>query len=440
MRQYSTYRPHTTENVTALQQQDQFFKPTIQAKLSINQPNDAYEQEANNVAEQVVGTKSTSKPTFFSPVSIQRKCKECEEEEKGSVQRKEAGNAQTTSAQTENYVSSVSGGKPLAKEDKTFFESRMGYDFSGVRIHNDTMAQQSAKKINALAYTHGNDIVFAQGQYEPGTTEGKKLLAHELTHVVQQTGSDIAMKEAPGMIQRDMNKDPAELDDDVLQSEYDAYNQHIHQVKPEDYTSEEGNMEYFIALEKELKRRCLKSNPSHPKEVSKKLVDRITGKYAGIDGDPGEGLKLTPYVASEGQCTIGYGHVIFPKSTCTINSETTEDNKVKKTCSCASPWNAISKDRAIEVLKEDMKKHENEVHNKIKVDLNQAEFDAMVDLSAHVGSVPASFASYVNENWCTNKDAVREKYLKTAITMKDPDTKQYKVMKNFVERRKKRAW
>ena len=113
---------------------------------------------------------------------------------------------------------------------------------------------------------------------------------------------------------------------------------------------------------------------------------------------------------------------------------------MKKSCTCASPWNAITKDRAIEVLKQDMQKHQNEVHNKIKVDLNQAEFDAMVDLSAHVGSVPASFASFVNDNWCTNKDAVREKYLKTAITMKDPDTKKYKVMKNFVERRKKRAW
>jgi hypothetical protein len=87
-----------------------------------------------------------------------------------------------------------------------------------------------------------------------------------------------------------------------------------------------------------------------------------------------------------------------------------------------------------------MQKHINEVNSKIKVDLNQAEFDAMVDLSAHVGSVPSDFANYVNENWCTNKEVVRDRYLKTAITMKDPDTKQYKVMKNFVERRKRRAW
>jgi hypothetical protein len=87
-----------------------------------------------------------------------------------------------------------------------------------------------------------------------------------------------------------------------------------------------------------------------------------------------------------------------------------------------------------------MRKHIKEVDAKIKVDLNEAEFDAMVDLSAHVGSMPSEFANFVNDNWCTNKMAVRDRYLRTAITMKDPDTKQYKVMKNFVERRKKRAW
>lgn len=413
-----------------------FFQP----KSSINQPNDIYEKEANDVADKVMQMDTMVTPAFFSPVSVQRKCAECEEEEK-SLQRKESnGNAATASQKTGNYISSITGGSALGNEEKAFFESRMGYDFSGVRIHTDSNANQSAKNINALAYTHGNNIVFGQGQYQPGTNEGKKLLAHELTHVIQQSSDVVSMEQAPLMIQRAMDKDPSELDDDQLKSEYEAYNEYVHNIAPEDYAAEEDNMSYFLALKEEIKKRCLKSNPSHPKEVSQKLIDRITGKYASIDGDPGEGLFLTPYVASEGQCTIGYGHVIFPKSTCTINTETTDDGKTKKACACAAPWNAITKDRAIDVLKQDLQKHMNEVHNKIKVDLNQAEFDAMVDLSAHVGSVPSDFASYVNENWCINKDAVRERYLKTAIKMKDPDTKQYKVMKNFVERRKKRAW
>ncbi len=398
-------------------------KPAFfQAKLAINQPNDVYEQEANAVADKIVQQDNVAANAFFKPASIQRK------PNNDKVPR--------TSAETENYIGNLSGGKSLGKEERSFFESKMGYDFSNVRIYNDSSAHQSAQNINALAYTSGNNIVFASNQYQPNTNEGKKLLAHELTHVVQQS-SDAS---SSPLVQRETNKDPSELSDDVLQSEYDAYNEYIHTIQPEDYPAEEGNMEYFNALEKELKKRCIKSSPAQPKEVGQTLIDRITGKYAKVDGDPGEGLFLTPYVASEGQCTIGYGHVIFPKSSCTINTETTDDGKTKKTCACASPWNAITKDRAVELLKQDMQTHMNEVHNKIKVDLNQAEFDAMVDLSAHVGSLPSDFVSFVNENWCTNKDAVRNRYLRTAITMKDPDTKQYKVMKNFVERRKKRAW
>jgi len=167
-----------------------FFNPLVQTKLAINKPGDVYEQEADTVADNVMMQDASTKPAFFSPASIQRKCAECEEEEK-NMQRKESDNkAMTSSAQTENYISSLSGGDPLSKKEKTFFESRMGYDFSNVRIHNNNKANESASNINALAYTHGNDIIFNSGQYQPGTTEGKKLLAHELTHVVQQKNAD----------------------------------------------------------------------------------------------------------------------------------------------------------------------------------------------------------------------------------------------------------
>ena len=67
-----------------------------------------------------------------------------------------------------------------------FFNQKMGYDFSNVKIHTDAVAAKSASSINAQAYTTGNHIVFNQNQYHPETTDGKKLLAHELTHVVQQ--------------------------------------------------------------------------------------------------------------------------------------------------------------------------------------------------------------------------------------------------------------
>lgn len=78
------------------------------------------------------------------------------------------------------------GGQPLDADTRTFMEPRFGHDFSRVRIHTDERAVKSAESVNALAYTVGSDIVFNQGRYAPDTYEGKHLLAHELTHVVQQ--------------------------------------------------------------------------------------------------------------------------------------------------------------------------------------------------------------------------------------------------------------
>jgi hypothetical protein len=174
-----------------------FFQP----KLSINQPNDVYEQEADAVADKVMrmsDPSSTHTNTFFKPAitPVQRKCAHCEEEDK-SAQRKENGNNENA-AGTEGYIQSLPGnGKPLGERERSFFEPRIGYDFSNVKIHTGAEAARSALSIGALAYTTGNDIVFGENQYAPNTDGGKKLLAHELTHVVQQN-SGIKTK----MIQR----------------------------------------------------------------------------------------------------------------------------------------------------------------------------------------------------------------------------------------------
>lgn len=107
------------------------------------------------------------------------------------VQRKSTNTQNDLSAsnnQLDTYVSSLSGGKPLSDESRDFYESRFGYDFSNVRIHDDAAASKSAQSINALAYTHGNNIVFNSGQYSPQSTTGKRLLGHELVHTIQQTG------------------------------------------------------------------------------------------------------------------------------------------------------------------------------------------------------------------------------------------------------------
>lgn len=167
--------------------------PFFQPKLTVNQPEDQYEQEANAIADKVMRMPEPSGNSngFFKPAfsSVQRKCAHCEEEEK-KAQRKEISNDATeASAQTENYINSLSGGSALEEKERGFFEPRMGCDFSDVRIHTGADAVKSAQSTNALAYTTGNNIIFNKGQYNPDTNIGKNLLAHELTHVVQQQHS-----------------------------------------------------------------------------------------------------------------------------------------------------------------------------------------------------------------------------------------------------------
>ncbi len=178
-----------------------FFQP----KLTINQPNDAYEQEADAMADRVIRMpgKKNGETFFKSPLSsIQRKCQHCGEEDK-MLHRKET-NSETIAASphSENYIHSLNGtGRPLTTSERSFFEPRFGHDFSGVQLHTDAEANHSAKSLNALAYTHGNNIVFAKGEDNTNTDSGKKLMAHELTHVVQQGG-------ATGRIQKQDAPDP----------------------------------------------------------------------------------------------------------------------------------------------------------------------------------------------------------------------------------------
>jgi hypothetical protein len=106
-------------------------------------------------------------------------------EEPAPVQRKAADAAP---AHVSADVLPRSAGRPLDSGTRAFMESTFGFDFSKVRVHTDASASASAKAINALAYTVGNDLVFAAGQYSPHTAEGKKLLAHELAHTIQQNG------------------------------------------------------------------------------------------------------------------------------------------------------------------------------------------------------------------------------------------------------------
>lgn len=169
-----------------------FFKPIIQPKLTINQPNDIYEQEADAMETSIMRMpdQGNVQPFFHSVNSsngIQKKCAHCEEEDKLQMKGESgAGGGMAAPAIVHNTINS--GGKPLDANTKTFMESRFGYDFGNVQIHDDSSAHQSSAAINALAYTHGNHVVFGAGWYQPTTDPGKQLIAHELTHVLQQGG------------------------------------------------------------------------------------------------------------------------------------------------------------------------------------------------------------------------------------------------------------
>jgi peptidoglycan hydrolase-like protein with peptidoglycan-binding domain len=169
-----------------------------QAKLHIGQADDQYEREADRVAEHVmrmpeprlsssVSDSSLTNSTIPHSGTIQRICASCLED-KELIQTKTTGDItpEVTPAINSSIQSLQGGGRPMSGSERSFFEPRFGQDFSKVRVHADSKANQLAKSIHAKAFTKGNDVVFADGEYSPGSISGKRLLGHELTHVVQQ--------------------------------------------------------------------------------------------------------------------------------------------------------------------------------------------------------------------------------------------------------------
>ena len=131
------------------------------------------------------------KPIFDSDAPpddpLQRKCEACAEEDPEPVQRKESDStAEASPDLSQRLQSSRGGGSPLPSDTRTQMEGAMGADFSGVRVHTGSDAADMSQGIHAQAFTHGSDIYFNEGKYDPGSTDGQRLLAHELTHTVQQ--------------------------------------------------------------------------------------------------------------------------------------------------------------------------------------------------------------------------------------------------------------
>ena len=216
-----------------------YHQASIQTKLTIGQPGDKYEQEADKVSDQVMNMsqsvqrqensdeearmkpeiqrqeeKEEEEPVATKPLAnaitplvqrqetpedeeaqmkpeIQREeMEEKKEEDEGGVQAKSDSSNTNTKGLEQQLGNSKGGGSPLSDGVRSFMEPRFGTDFSDVKVHTDSSSVQMNQDIQAQAFTHGQDIYFNSGKYSPDTNEGKSLLAHELTHVVQQRGKE----------------------------------------------------------------------------------------------------------------------------------------------------------------------------------------------------------------------------------------------------------
>jgi len=159
----------------------------VQTKLAINEAGDEYEQEADRVAARVM---QAPEPQLQRACAGGGSCSRCQTEMHGHqrFQMKRVALNDLSQTAVPPIVHEVlrSPGHPLDPATRSFMEPRFGHDFSHVRVHFGADANQSAEEFNAYAYTLGHDIVFGADRFAPGTLEGQRLLAHELTHVVQQ--------------------------------------------------------------------------------------------------------------------------------------------------------------------------------------------------------------------------------------------------------------
>lgn len=238
-------QPQTAKHTSITNSQRNSKGIAIQAKLTVGKPNDKYEQEADRIADKVMRMPDRA--------TVLRKCAACKEEEKKiqqkplavgitpwvqrqvaeeqeedrvqtkplqrqaeeeeeaiqpkiMLQKQTTGGPPQPGASLESRLNrSKSGGSPLPDNTRSFMESRIGADFSNVKIHTDDNAVQMSQDIGAQAFTHGNHIYFNSGKYSPDSFSGKHLLAHEMVHTIQQHSLPVVKKRIQRQVTRQQN-------------------------------------------------------------------------------------------------------------------------------------------------------------------------------------------------------------------------------------------
>jgi hypothetical protein len=189
----------------------------LQPQLVVGEADDPFEREADRVAGSVTGTPGSGMATIAGGV-VQRatgkgdgedplkKGQKDDETERKRVQKQASspGEAHAVPNHLEAQLQSASGGQPLDVATRMFFEPRFGYDFSGVRTHTDAQAAGAAVSLGARAFTVGEHIYFGAGEFQPTSASGRRLIAHELTHTIQQQPAAARATR----VQRDFFPDP----------------------------------------------------------------------------------------------------------------------------------------------------------------------------------------------------------------------------------------
>jgi outer membrane protein OmpA-like peptidoglycan-associated protein len=160
---------------------------TVQTKLQVSTPGDQYEQEADIVADLVMRMPNATIQRACAGCSDgSTECPDCKSEVSDTVQRKAEGVSGSLGYVSDNLLSYLGSGQPLDSGTRDFFEPRFGRDFAHIRLHSDEHATASAHELAALAYTVGNHVVVDATKYSSSSDAGRRLLAHELTHAIQQ--------------------------------------------------------------------------------------------------------------------------------------------------------------------------------------------------------------------------------------------------------------
>jgi GH24 family phage-related lysozyme (muramidase) len=365
---------------------------TLQRKPHLNKAEDEYEREADHVAEQILQMtdagfrsqrelgsgdhvdrsgfaekpeqifKTKRRPNHFDPTRRNNNSV--------SARRKTPLDSSTLQSGFAQKIESLKGGgRPLSAATRKLIEPPFNQDFSKVRIHTGQQADKAAQSINAEAFTTGRDIVFGSGAYRPETQPGKQLLAHELTHVLQQNEGGVGLESgATGeTVQRQKSKSP-------LADPADVYvpDRPMGDVERQQFRRELAKGTQYRQTDRPMGEAERQIQSMRPSLKSGKRVENLSPSAKVLEFiRKHEALRLQPYNIA-GDCTIGYGHLIR-HSKCE-NSDLPDEFQ-----------GGITEQRARELFRQDVNSVAGTIRGYIDVKLTQHEFDALISFGYNAG-------------------------------------------------------